>query len=241
MQNTTRLGMLTPSSNTVLEPVIADMLRDAPGVSCHFSRFRVLQISLGQGSQAQFELEPMLAAAELLADAKVHSICWNGTSAGWLGFGQDERMCAAITERTGIPAHSAVLGFNALFAEKGVKRLGLVSPYIEDVQRRIIANYAGLGIETVADERLNISENFAFAEVLVETVEAMCRRVAQANPDGIAIYCTNVDGGALAPRLEQELGIPIYDSGAVAVWAGLRAAGAEMAPFARWGQLFEQK
>jgi maleate isomerase len=238
MQNTTRLGMLTPSSNTVLEPVIADMLRDAPGVSCHFSRFRVLQISLGEDSQSQFELEPMLAAAELLADAKVHSICWNGTSAGWLGFGQDERMCAAIAERTGIPAHSAVLGFNALFAEKGVRRLGLVSPYIEDVQRRIIANYAGLGIETVADERLNISENFAFAAVSPDTVEAMCRQVAKANPDGIAIYCTNVDGAALAPRLEQELGIPIYDSGAVAVWAGLRAARATMAPFTPWGQLF---
>jgi maleate isomerase len=241
MQNTTRLGMLTPSSNTVLEPVIAEMLRDAPGVSCHFSRFRVLQISLGEDSQSQFDLEPMLAAAELLADAKVHSICWNGTSAGWLGFGQDERMCAAITERTGIPAHSAVLGFNALFAEKGVKRLGLVSPYIEDVQRRIVANYSAAGVETVADERLDISENYAFAEVAVETVEAMCRRVAQANPDGIAIYCTNVDGAALAPQLEQELGIPIYDSGAVALWAGLRAAGTNMAPFAGWGQLFEQK
>jgi len=241
MQNTTRLGMLTPSSNTVLEPVIGEMLRDVPGVSCHFSRFRVLQISLGEGSQAQFELEPMLAAAELLADAKVHSICWNGTSAGWLGFGQDERLCAAITERTGIPAHSAVLGFNALFAEKGVQRLGLVSPYIADVQHRIVANYAALGIETVGDERLDISENFDFAGVSVATVEAMCRRVAEANPDGIAIYCTNVDGAALAPRLEQELGIPIYDSGAVAVWAGLRAAGADMAPFARWGRLFEQK
>ena len=118
-----------------------------------------------------------------------------------------------------------------------MKRLGLVSPYIEDVQRRIIANYAGLGIETVADERLDISENFAFAEVSVETVEAMCRRVAQANPDGIAIYCTNVDGAALAPRLEQELGIPIYDSGAVAVWAGLRAAGAEMAPLCPLGPI----
>jgi maleate isomerase len=239
MQNTIRLGMLTPSSNTVLEPVIAEMLREAPGVSCHFSRFRVLQISLGEGSQAQFELEPMLAAAELLADAKVHSICWNGTSAGWLGFNQDERMCAAITERTGIPSHSAVLGFNALFAGQGVQRLGLVSPYIEDVQRRIIANYAAAGIETVADERLDISENYAFAEVSVETVEAMCRRVAKARPDGIAIYCTNVDGAALAPRLEQELGIPIYDSGAVALWAGLRAAGAEMTPYSRWGRLFK--
>ncbi len=230
--------MLTPSSNTVLEPVIAAMLADAPGVSAHFSRFRVLQISLDNTSQSQFDLEPMLAAAELLADARVHSICWNGTSAGWLGFGQDERLCAAITERTGIPAHSAVLGFNALFTERRLKRLGLVSPYIGEVQRRIIANYAAAGIETVADEHLDISENFAFAGVDADTVETMCRRVARAKPDGIAIYCTNVDGAALAPRLERELGIPIYDSGAVALWAGLRAADADMAPLTRWGRLF---
>ncbi|MCA8928809.1 MAG: Asp/Glu/hydantoin racemase [Alphaproteobacteria bacterium] len=230
--------MLTPSSNTVLEPVVAAMLRDAPGVSAHFSRFRVLQISMGADSQSQFDPEPMLAAADLLADARVHAICWNGTSAGWLGFEQDERLCAAITARTGIPAQSAVLGFNALFAERGLKRLGLVSPYIADVQRRIIANYAAIGIETVADERLGIAENFAFAAVTEDTIAALCRRVAEARPDGIAIYCTNVDGAALAPRLERELGIPVYDSGAVALWAGLRAAGASLAPFARWGRLF---
>ena len=43
---------------------------------------------------------------------------------------------------------------------------------------------------------------------------------------------------AMLPRLERELGIPVYDSGAVALWAGLRAAGASLAPFARWGRLF---
>jgi maleate isomerase len=84
-----RLGMLTPSSNTVLEPVTAAMLAGLPDVSAHLARFRVTEISLGQRALGQFELEPMLAAAELLADARVASICWNGTSAGWLGFESD--------------------------------------------------------------------------------------------------------------------------------------------------------
>jgi maleate isomerase len=79
-----RLGMLTPSSNTVLEPVIGAMLADLPEVSAHFTRFRVTEILLGQGALGQFELEPMLAAADLLADARVASICWNGPRrAGW--------------------------------------------------------------------------------------------------------------------------------------------------------------
>ena len=35
----TLLGMLTPSSNTVLEPVTCDMLREVPEASAHFGRF----------------------------------------------------------------------------------------------------------------------------------------------------------------------------------------------------------
>ncbi len=89
----TRLGMLTLSLNTVLEPYTAAMLADVPGVSAHFGRFRVTQISMDADAQAQFTLELMLAAAELLADAKVDTICWNGTSAGWLGFEQDQALC----------------------------------------------------------------------------------------------------------------------------------------------------
>ena len=44
------LGMLTPSSNTVLEPVCAAMLRGLPEASAHFARFRVTSIALDEGS-----------------------------------------------------------------------------------------------------------------------------------------------------------------------------------------------
>ena len=103
-----RLGMLTPSSNTVLEPLTGAILAGLPDVTAHFARFRVTEISLGRDALGQFETGPMLAAADLLADARVASICWNGTSAGWLGFESDRRLCAAISERTGIAACSSV-------------------------------------------------------------------------------------------------------------------------------------
>jgi len=41
------LGMLTPSSNTVLEPVTTKMLEGLPDVTAHFGRFRVTEISFG--------------------------------------------------------------------------------------------------------------------------------------------------------------------------------------------------
>ena len=65
------LGMLTPSSNTVLEPVTSAMLAGLPDVTAHFGRFRVTEISLRDDALEQFDMEPLLAAARLLADAKV--------------------------------------------------------------------------------------------------------------------------------------------------------------------------
>ena len=92
----TRLGMLTPSSNTVLEPLNAAMLSELPDASAHFARFRILKISMEDDALGQFKNEPMLAAAELLADAQVQSICWNGTSSGWLGFDTDRTLIAEV-------------------------------------------------------------------------------------------------------------------------------------------------
>ena len=100
------LGMLTPSSNTSLEPLVSAMVAGIPGVSAHFGRFRVTEISLKDTALGQFDQTPIMDAAKLLADAKVDVICWNGTSSGWLGFGSDEALCRTITAETGIPCNA---------------------------------------------------------------------------------------------------------------------------------------
>lgn len=231
--------MLTPSSNTVLEPLTNALVSDiADQVSVHFGRFRVTQIALGSASDNQFAQEPILQAADLLADAHPHVIAWNGTSASWLGFDSDDRLCAAITARTGIAASSTIVALNKLLRIMNVRRLGLVTPYTPDVQARIAANYAAAGIEVVSEAHCEISENFAFCRVPEDHIAQMCRDVAKARPDAIAIVCTNMRGPMIAAALEAELDIPILDSVAVTLWGCLNAIGIETGALGRHGRLF---
>lgn len=219
-----RLGMITPSSNTVLEPVTARLLAARPDVSAHFARIRVTEISAAAASDAQFDRDPMLAAADLLADARCHAICWNGTSASWLGIDRDRALCEAVTARTRIPATTAVLACLEEFRAAGVRRFGLVTPYVDEVQSRIVANFAREGFECAAERHLGLRVNFEFAEVTGGTVESMAREVARARPDAIVILCTNVAGADAAESLERELGVRIVDSVAVALRGALRLA-----------------
>ncbi|MDB5402375.1 MAG: Maleate isomerase [Rhodopila sp.] len=233
-----RLGMLTPSSNTTLEPVTTAMLAGLPSVSVHFSRFRVTEIALTGDALAQFDDRPILAAAELLAHAKVDVIAWNGTSSGWLGFDADIRLCERIESATGIRASTSMLALNEILAATGVKRFGLVTPYVDAVQQRIVANYATLGITCDAERHLGIQDNFAFARVSADTLTEMIRAVAADKPDAIGIICTNLQAAPLVSALEAELGIPIYDTIATAVWKSLRLAGVDPVRVTGWGRIF---
>src|SRR3954463_7730898 len=71
-----RLGMITPSSNSVLEPATAAMLADVDGVPPHFSRFWVTEFALDAAALSQFDSSVKLPAADLLADSKLDPIPW---------------------------------------------------------------------------------------------------------------------------------------------------------------------
>ena len=244
MHRRTLLGMLTPSSNTTLEPVTAAMLAGLPEVSAHFGRFRVTEIALSAGALAQFDNREILAAAELLSHARCEVIGWNGTSSGWLGFASDRALCEAIERATGARACTSVLALNELLQTTGVKRLGLVSPYRDDVQAAIVRNYAREGIDCSAERHLGLQDNFSFSQVTEDEICEMAREVmagpAESRPEAIAVYCTNLCGAPVAARLEAELGVPVYDTIATVVWKSLRLAGVDTRQLARWGSLFER-
>src|SRR5215210_3510574 len=105
MANVRRIGMITPSSNTMVEPITSAMT--APLIdrlSVHYARIPVTRIALDDRSLGQFERDQMLGAARLLADARMDVICWNGTSGAWKGLEADRAICEAITAETRVPA-----------------------------------------------------------------------------------------------------------------------------------------
>ena len=239
MKQTIRLGVLTPSSNTALEPLTSAITALVPGASAHFSRFQVTEIALDNRALGQFDDSKILAAADLLADAKVDVIGWSGTSSGWLGFDRDRRLCERIQERTGIVATTAVLALNELLALRGLTKLALVTPYTQDVQHRIVENYRGLGIEVVAERHLGIRVNDDFAAVEPATLLALMREVAADRPQAITTFCTNLRAAPMAQQVERELGIPLLDTVSTTVWGMLRAAGQSTAQVQGWGEMFQ--
>jgi maleate isomerase len=232
------LGMLTPSSNTILEPVTTAMIAGLPEVTAHFSRFKVTEIALSGPALAQFDDSEILRAAELLAHAKVNVIAWNGTSSGWLGFERDEQLCERIKGATGIPACTAMLALNEVLQITGARTVGFVTPYLDDVQARINANYQKAGWKVAADRHLRMQDNFSFSTVAADQMREMTRDVAAAKPDAIAIVCTNMRGAPLAEELEARHGVPIYDTVSTTVWKSLKIAGVDTKRVKGWGRIF---
>lgn len=231
--------MLTPSSNTVLEPMTAAILSDLRQVSAHYSRLRVIEISTRSRAVAQFDPQPMLDAASLLADARPHGIVWNGTSGGWTGFSSDRALVDELEKRFSIPASTVTLALAALLRSLGMQKIGFVTPYASDIQTRIIATFEAEGFACTASPCLGISENFAFAEVTEAQMDRLVEEAAAARPDVIIPYCTNLPAARHAVRWEAAYGIPVFDSVAIAARAGLELCGMQSNLVEGWGRVFE--
>ena len=193
-----RLGMITPSLNTVIEPLTYSMLENLPEITVHFTRVSVTGVSLDEQSNAQFSGQPMIEAANLLIDAKVDVICWNGTSGGWRGIKEDADLCAAVKDAVNVPVTSASQAIVSAFKQSEVTRYGLVTPYFGNMQNQIISNYSNMGFECVGETHLNNSDGFSYAGIDEKVWTSNIKTVAGYGPQAITTMCTNIDCARLA-------------------------------------------
>lgn len=190
----------------------------------------------------------MLSAVSLLVDADVHAIAWGGTSAGWLGVDTDRSLCAAIKGRFGVPATTATLALLAFMAllPRSERKIGLVTPYIPEMNDAIRTNLAGEGVEVVGDRGLSITDNQVIGEVTMGTLEGLLDKVMSENPEikVVTVFCTNLAtvGGeqrsegkseSVARSWEEKYAdagrdITVLDSVALTVWGSLKKCGVDV-------------
>jgi maleate isomerase len=239
MPKRVRIGILTPSSNTVLEPLSQKIIDQLPEVSVHFSRFTVHQIALSDKALAQFNNDKIIEAAKLLADAYVDVIGWSGTSSGWLGFEQDEKLCAEITAATGIPATTSVLALNKLITNLDITQLSLVTPYTDDVQQAIVRNYAAIGVDCSNERHLRQSHNAGFANIPVSTFDGMVDELVASGAKHVSVFCTGLKAAQRVAFWEEQHGICVLDTVATVIWDALNIAGVDVRRVKGWGGIFE--
>ena len=104
-----------------------------------------------------------------------------------------------------------------------IGRLAIATPYVEPVDRRLVAFLAEHGVRTVSTQGLGLLGNIwrvGYAQV-VEIVSAADTDEAEA----LFISCTNLPTYDLIEPLEQALGKPVLTANQVTMWAALRALG----------------
>jgi len=230
------IGTITPSGNVVVERVTTGVLAAFPDVSAHYSRVEVTGSS--DAYPTDYDWDAMLGAARLLADARPASLCWNGSRGGSFGFDVDRKLCALITERTGIPSTTATLAVDAAFRAGGYRRIGLVTPYRPAYIAKIPPVFAAAGYEIVTEAHAGLSDNLSYALLPDADIVGMIRTVAAHDVDVVLTFCTNLPAAHLVDAMERETGKPVIDSASAGVWAALRLAGQPTAPGRAWGSLF---
>jgi maleate isomerase len=231
------VGHITPSGNTVLEPLMASMADSASTpTSHHATRIKVEAITLSEQHAAQFDTDRMLEAATLLADAHVDAILWSGTSGGWTGLEQERAMCARIEAETGIPASTSTLALVEALHTFGLTEFGLAVPYTTDVAARIVEVYGRNGLRAVGMATLGVSKNDDYAHVSEDAVRRLVCAADEPRARCVVVSCTGVAAAHLVGELEATLGKPVLDSVAVLLWKALRMLDAPV-DLRGWGAL----
>ena len=216
------------------------MLHGVADVTAHFSRFRVTEIALDAAGAEPVRSSVMLPAADLLADAKVDAIAWNGTSASWLGI---EPRQEPLRGDRGADRHARD-DVDARLHRRGPARSARSAsvwsrPIPTTCRRRIGEVWAEEAIARHAERHLGLRDNFSFGEVAPATIADMIRAVAADGCDAVVILCTNIDGAALAAALERELGCRGARFGRGHAVADAAARRWRLGALRRWGRIFQ--
>jgi maleate isomerase len=157
-----------------------------------------------------------------------------------LGFQNDERLSRLVEDRLGIPFTTSTLGLNKVLKFAKVQKLGLVTPYTEDVNDAIINNYTTFGypITKEREQHLGIVDNIKIAAIDEATLHEMIKAVVEEGADAVTTFCTNWNAAHLVDKWEKEFAVPIFDSVATVVWDMCNIAGIDMGTASHWGRMF---
>lgn len=223
-----RVGLLIPSSNTVME---VDFYRHLPASATVHTGRMYLEATTVEGEEEMLDRHALPAAGNV-ATARPDLVVFGCTSAGALrGNAYDAELCRRISDVTGKPTVSVIESVRRKLAALEARRIAVLTPYIEDLNVRIRASVEDDGIEVAAIHGMGISVNFDLALVDPPEILAFAREKLGPRPqvDALFISCTNYQAVATLPQLRQAYDLPVVTSNQAALEAVGRALDLEPA------------
>ena len=212
-----RIGLIVPSSNTVMEP---DFHRHL-GSSAIVSTARIFLEDVTREAELRMLSQELPHALEQIKTTAPDVVVFGCTSAGALGkLSHDDGIAAAIEEQTGARAVTVLRAVLARLDSLRPQRLAVFTPYVEDLTGSIARSLAEAGYAVIKAAGMDITANLEIGrgtpERIAQFVEAQLSGI---EPDCIFLSCTNWRAMEALESLEKKLRIPIVTSNQAALEA----------------------
>ena len=206
-----RVGLLVPSSNTVLEN---DVHRGLPVDGCTVHTARMYLVATTREAELQMITDHAPKAAADLGTAKLDLLVFGCTSAGSLfGLDYDARTCAELGRIARCPAMGTISAVSEALDGRRFRRVAVITPYVEDLTRAVADAIVTPGRSVVAAHGMGIDVNVALADPTPEDIVAFAAaRLEGVDFDGIFVSCTNFRALEAVPMLEARFGVPVVTS-----------------------------
>jgi maleate isomerase len=224
MPASTRVGLIVPSSNTVIE---VDFYRRLPPTATLHTARMYLVHTTPEGEAAMLD-EHLPTAISDLRSARPDVMVFGCTSAGALrGNDYEAQLIARIADETGAETFSVAASVRAAIRAAGGRRVGVITPYVDSLNEKIRESLEADGLAVAAIHGLGITDNYSIADVEPERIaEFASECFAGSDIDLLFASCTNFRALDAREEIHAALGVPVVTSNHAALAAVLDQIGA---------------
>jgi maleate isomerase len=177
------------------------------------------------------------AASLILAGGRLDVLAYGCTS-GTMVIGEDEVFARLRAARPGIACTTPPTAALAALKALGARRIAVLTPYTEGVNRRVRDYFTGRGLAIAAFGAFDKESDVEIAAIAPASIVAAARALDAPDVEAIFLSCTGMRGLAVIEELEAMLGKPVIASNQAMAWHALRLAGYD-APLAGFGRLLQ--
>ena len=228
-----RIGLLVPSSNTTMEAELSTLLRGREGVlpaesfTLHSARMRManvtpeeLRVMNAQTERATAELADL--RPHVVATACLVAIMAQGPNHHRVA--ESEISATLEREHASAPVVSSAGALVDALHALGARRIGIVTPYLEDLTRLVAGYLEDAGIEVGDALSLAVPDNRAVAALDPNDLLGHWQHLDLRDCDALVVSaCVQMPSLAVIDEIDRRSGLPTLSAATATAWAILRA------------------
>ena len=229
-----RIGLILLSTDLVTESAFRAM---APA-DVVWMTSRVANINPTTNANLRRMVDLLPDAMRLLPEDAVLDVAAYACTSGVVAMGQQAAFDRIRSVRPGLACTAPIIAALAAFQALGIRRIGLLTPYIEEVDLAIAAWLEERDVAVPALASFDLLSDSDMARVPPADIARAAVGLDRPGLDAVFVSCTALRTWPVIEEIEQRLGKPVITSHQALLWHALRLAGYD-APIRGFGRLLK--